>query len=641
MWDAAGGGSQIGGDNVSSYVVVDGRFTADLDFGADSCNGQGRWLEIEVCCPSGCAPGYTPLSPRQELAPSPYALALPGLFTQQNPSSPNLIGGYSGNTVTAGVVGATVAGGGASLNTNRVTDSYGTIGGGSNNQAGDAAGTIADKGYATVGGGRGNTASNVYSTVGGGSTNTVNGIGSTVGGGSDNTASNFYSAVGGGSTNTSNGSRSTVGGGSTNTANGSRSTVGGGGGNTASELYSTVGGGGTNTASGMGATVPGGYRNLAGGDYSFAAGRDAKARDSDPASTYYSGDTNGDEGTFVWADSTGADLTSTGPNQFLIRADGGVGIGHNSPAYTLDVRTTTKSYAIYAESTSTSPVTRDGVYGFASVNQASSGGLGIGVRGYSDCNNSAGSYTQARGGYFTAYADSLAYGVHGSAYSDTANAYGVRGYAVAPSGSTAYGVYGSTSGGGTRYAGYFYGNVHVSGTLSKGAGAFKIDHPLDPKNKYLSHSFVESPDMMNVYNGNVVLDGNGEATVEMADWFDALNRDFRYQLTPIGAPGPNLYVAQEIRGNAFRIAGGTAGIEVSWQVTGIRQDAFANANRIVVEEDKPQNERGLYLHPEAFGVAKELGVNYEQEHEQELLTAEEEAERAEPATDTSAAVEVQ
>ncbi|HMB91945.1 MAG TPA: hypothetical protein VKP65_13915, partial [Rhodothermales bacterium] len=62
-------------------------------------------------------------------------------------------------------------------------------------------------------------------------------------------------------------------------------------------------------------------------------------------------------------------------------------------------------------------------------------------------------------------------------------------------------------------AGQFVGDVNVSGTLSKGGGSFKIDHPLDPANKYLAHSFVESPDMMNVYNGNAVLDAAGEAVV--------------------------------------------------------------------------------------------------------------------------------
>ena len=92
--------------------------------------------------------------------------------------------------------------------------------------------------------------------------------------------------------------------------------------------------------------------------------------------------------------------------------------------------------------------------------------------------------------------------------------------------------------------------------------------------------------MMNVYNGNVVLDKNGEGTVELPDWFEALNRDFRYQLTAIGEPGPNLYIVEEVSDNRFRISGGRMGMKVSWQVTGIRQDSHANANRIPVEEEK-------------------------------------------------------
>jgi len=140
------------------------------------------------------------------------------------------------------------------------------------------------------------------------------------------------------------------------------------------------------------------------------------------------------------------------------------------------------------------------------------------------------------------------------------------------------------------------GDLAIAGHLSKGSGSFKIDHPLDPKNKYLYHSFVESPDMMNIYNGNVVLDQNGEATITMPDWFESLNRDFRYQLTPIGDPA-DLYVAQEISQRSFRVAGGSAGLKVSWQVTGIRQDRYANAHRLQVEVDKEDKNKGTYLHP--------------------------------------------
>ena len=145
------------------------------------------------------------------------------------------------------------------------------------------------------------------------------------------------------------------------------------------------------------------------------------------------------------------------------------------------------------------------------------------------------------------------------------------------------------------------GNLTVHGYISKGSGSFIIDHPLDPKNKYLYHSFVESPDMMNVYNGNAILNADGEAWVNLPEWFEALNKEFRYQLTPVGAPGPNLYIAEEISENSFRIAGGTPGLKVSWQVTGIRQDPYANAHRIVVEVDKPPEHQGHYLHPDVYG----------------------------------------
>ena len=154
---------------------------------------------------------------------------------------------------------------------------------------------------------------------------------------------------------------------------------------------------------------------------------------------------------------------------------------------------------------------------------------------------------------------------------------------------------------GGSYAGVFGGNVSVIGTLSKLAGSFKIDHPLDPENKFLYHSFVESPDMKNIYDGIATLDAGGTATVTLPDWFEALNQDFRYQLTAVGAPGPNLYISREVAGNQFSIAGGTPGMRVSWMVTGIRHDAYASAHRIPVEETKTAKDRGLYLDPQSFG----------------------------------------
>ena len=218
LWDADVDGSQVGPTLMPTALVADGRFTVALDFGPDIFTGEARFMEIAVCCPSGCEE-FTTLSPRQELTPAPHALALPGLYTQQNATSPNVIGGYSGNSVEPGAVGATIAGGGLNGGENRVFDNHGTVGGGGNNQAGTDDGPPSFSEFATVGGGDSNTASGRRSTVGGGRSNTASGT------------------------------KSTVGGGGNNDALGQWSTVGGGEGNTASQIYATVGGGVNNEAS--------------------------------------------------------------------------------------------------------------------------------------------------------------------------------------------------------------------------------------------------------------------------------------------------------------------------------------------------------------------------------------------------------
>jgi len=216
-----------------------------------------------------------------------------------------------------------------------------------------------------------------------------------------------------------------------------------------------------------------------------------------------------------------------------------------------------------------------GVYGYA----GGGGGL-FGVTGDATYNNSA-TY-------------GLNCGVWGFAYNAYEN-YGVVGEAPYQEGS---------------YAGYFFGDVYVEGNIYQPLGSVKMDHPVDPENRYLQHSLVESPDMMNVYNGNVILDARGEATIELPSYFEALNKDFRYQLTCIGGFAP-VYVSQEISDNQFTIAGGELGMKVSWQVTGIRKDPWAEANRIQAEIDKPVKEQGKYLHPEAYGLGKEYGTRYE------------------------------
>jgi len=253
------------------------------------------------------------------------------------------------------------------------------------------------------------------------------------------------------------------------------------------------------------------------------------------------------------------------------------------------------SYGVYGSS-----ATGFGVYG-TSPNGVGVSGNGTGAGGVGVEGNSTGSYGVNGNTSGTSFAAVYGMasgeggpGVLGQAVGE--DAHGV--HAIASGTGSSYGVYANSNNSDAIYAD---GSAAVTGTLSKGGGSFKIDHPVDPENKYLYHSFVESPDMMNVYNGTVVLDGDGRATVELAEWFGALNRDYRYQLTAIGAPAPELHVSREVEDGTFSIAGGKADQKVSWQVTGIRQDAWANANRIPVEVDKPEQDRGRYLHPELFG----------------------------------------
>jgi hypothetical protein len=115
--------------------------------------------------------------------------------------------------------------------------------------------------------------------------------------------------------------------------------------------------------------------------------------------------------------------------------------------------------------------------------------------------------------------------------------------------------------------------------------------------------------MKNMYDGTVITDATGFARVTMPEYFEALNRDFRYQLTVIGQFAQAI-IGSKIAGNEFTIRTDKPGVEVSWQVTGIRQDAWANAHRIPVEEEKPEKERNSYLHPELFNQPPEKSLEW-------------------------------
>jgi hypothetical protein len=197
---------------------------------------------------------------------------------------------------------------------------------------------------------------------------------------------------------------------------------------------------------------------------------------------------------------------------------------------------------------------------------------------------------------------------------------GVSGTGTGTSGVN-YGVTGDTDSP-IGFAGYFgakvyvAGNLDVDGTYSFSASHRRIDHPLDPANKYLNHDSIESSESLNIYSGNAQLDSRGEAWVTLPDWFDSLNQDMRYHLTSIRAPSPNLYVAEEVHHNRFKIAGGQPGAKVSWQLTGVRHDPYTRQRPLVVEQTKPTMERGTYIFPQGYGqpTHKSPGTAYHPTH---------------------------
>jgi trimeric autotransporter adhesin len=171
------------------------------------------------------------------------------------------------------------------------------------------------------------------------------------------------------------------------------------------------------------------------------------------------------------------------------------------------------------------------------------------------------------------------------------------------------------------FAGEFLGDVDVTGAITAGTKDFKIDNPLDPANKYLVHASVESSEMMNIYTGNVTTDSQGSATVQMPEWFEALNTDFRYQLTVIGQFAQAI-IATKIQNNRFEIRTTAPDVEVSWQITGIRQDAFAKAHPLVVDQEKDARLRGYYIHPELYGAPEEKQIEWAR-HPQTMKTIKE------------------
>jgi hypothetical protein len=243
-----------------------------------------------------------------------------------------------------------------------------------------------------------------------------------------------------------------------------------------------------------------------------------------------------------------------------------------------------------------------GVYGVGTTAGMYGTGSSYGIYGLS---SGGGWGVYGKGGAVGVVGNGTAQGVHGSSHTSTG--VGIMGVVTAASTDAAavLGVAEKAPG----YAGQFFGTVFVKGVLAGTNKAFLIDHPLDPANRTITHSCVEAPEMLNVYSGTVTLDSRGRAIVRLPRYFEALNRDHRYQLTAIGAEAPGLHVAREIERNRFAIAGGVAGQKICWQVTGARQDAWAKAHPLRVDQAKRRKDRGKYLNPEAFGRPASAGVH--------------------------------
>jgi hypothetical protein len=228
---------------------------------------------------------------------------------------------------------------------------------------------------------------------------------------------------------------------------------------------------------------------------------------------------------------------------------------------------------------------------------AAIGAFGGAPTGVTDANGSNGIYAVGGDGVGNAQADFAG---------DGGDFYG--GFTPeSSSGAAGYGIYATGGVGGVgvaAYAGYFDGNIEITGTVFGAVKDFKIDHPLDPANKYLYHTSVESSEMMNIYTGNVVTDELGMATVKLPDWFEAENADFRYQLTVIGRRA-QAWIAEEVEHGQFKIGSDATQTKISWQITAVRQDAFAKAHPLIVEQVKPARERGFYQNPELFGQPAE------------------------------------
>lgn len=298
----------------------------------------------------------------------------------------------------------------------------------------------------------------------------------------------------------------------------------------------------------------------------------------------------------------GQDADPSGLEDYLIFRNNGdglqrVGIGDHVPSAHLDVRNNgTFQPALRVENLGTEAGPGNAIWArnsmvssvVARIESRANTGFNDGVFADVDSPNGV-----ALRGLVNSGASGTGAGVEGS--TDNGNGIGVRGVLNNNTGA-GYAVYGDSNGSLSAYGVFSNGNLGSSGLKT-----FRIDHPADPANLYLQHYSAEAPEPTNVYSGNAVLGADGSVWVELPGYFGSVNTDERYVLTAIGAPAPNLHVAQEVVNNSFLIAGGSPGMKVSWQVTARRDDPYARAAGVQDIVVKQGREIGRYLQPALYG----------------------------------------
>ena len=481
-----------------------------------------------------------------------------------------------------------------------MTDAYGTIAGGSANQAGDNAGTTAGAPYATVGGGTGNKASGDVATVAGGSNNVASGAGSTVPGGEVNRAGGDYSFAAGQFAIVRDPNASGDGDGDEGTFvwNDSISApfI-----STGPNQFDICASAGLRLATGDGSTPQfqaithaGTATDLRLNPFGGRVGIQA-----DPSSLPYPLQVKSAFTTAIYGETSSADAGWSGVSGVASASTGAIyggyfeSHGHDGAGvYGVATSNLGSTYGVEGVSTSTS-TGASGVYGVSASSQGTgvyglaSATSGTTYGGRFDSESAFGRGVYATGMAYGVYGESVStagtgvyghtsaltgttYGVYGASQSSTGT--GVRGVSLGSSGTgvfgradttsgTNYGVYGETASA-SGYGVYCVGRFAATGTK-----AFQIDHPLDPANQYLNHYTTEVPEPLNVYSGNVVTDARGYATVGLPDYFESINRDFRYQLTVLDdgdrSDFVQVKVAQKIRDNRFVIRSSAPAVEVS------------------------------------------------------------------------------